>query len=107
MPPPTTKSSPGELPDPKAGPRGRRVRDELALELTRSEYLPADIADAGPVRMLQASAPVFDARGQAVSTNMLFGPGCDLTAREIDALGTQVRAAADRATRNNSGRDGT
>ncbi|NUU22837.1 MAG: helix-turn-helix domain-containing protein [Streptomycetaceae bacterium] len=82
----------------------RRVRDELALELTHSEYLPADLDDTGSVRMLQASAPVFDARGRAVAKIMLFGPGYDLTAQEVDAIGTGVRAAADRATRNNGGR---
>jgi DNA-binding IclR family transcriptional regulator len=82
----------------------RRLRDELILEMTHSEYLPTKLDDAGAVRMLQASAPVFDALGHVAAKIMLFGPSYDLTPDEIDALGRRLCAAADRATRNNGGR---
>ena len=81
----------------------RRVRDEVALELTHSEYLPTELGDARPVRMLQASAPVFDARGRVIAKIMVFGPSWEMTARELDTLTRQLRTAAERATRAGGG----
>ncbi|MEU8137409.1 IclR family transcriptional regulator [Streptodolium elevatio] len=82
----------------------RRVRDEVVVELTHSEYLPTDLDADRPVRMLQCSAPVFDVLGKVVAKIMVFGPAYDLTAGEVEALGEQLRAATERATRNIGGR---
>ncbi|WTW99491.1 helix-turn-helix domain-containing protein [Streptomycetaceae bacterium NBC_01309] len=82
----------------------RRVRDEVVVELTHSEYLPTDLDGDRPVRMLQCSAPVFDVLGNVVAKIMVFGPNYDLTAAEVAVVGEQLRAAVERATRNIGGR---
>jgi DNA-binding IclR family transcriptional regulator len=85
----------------------RRVRDEVVVELTHSEYLPTDLDADRPVRMLQCSAPVFDVLGDVVAKIMVFGPNYDMTRDEVGLLGEQLRAATERATRNIGGRPRT
>ena len=80
-----------------------RERDAVIREITRSEYLPIELADA-PQRVNQMSAPVFDSSGAAVIQIMILGPTYDLTRSEIDTLGKRLLAASVDATNRIGGR---
>jgi DNA-binding IclR family transcriptional regulator len=77
----------------------RRTRDELMREMMHSEYLPTGLQDGAARRVSQMSAPVFDRSGHVTSAIMLLGPNYDVTSDEINALGEELIAAAQRATR--------
>jgi DNA-binding IclR family transcriptional regulator len=81
-----------------------RERDAVIREITHSEYLPLEIADDGPQRVNQMSAPVFDRTGRVVFQLMVLGPTYDLTRAEIDGLGDHLLAASTRATERIAGR---
>lgn len=76
----------------------RRRRDQAMRAMTHSAYLAAEIDADHTVRLTQVSAPVFALGGEVAASIMLLGPGHELTADEIAALGALVVAASDRAT---------
>ncbi|MGR7001895.1 helix-turn-helix domain-containing protein [Yinghuangia aomiensis] len=92
------------LADTPDAEEARRVRDDVVLELTHSEYLPTDLDADRPVRMLQCSAPVFDVLGNVVAKIMVFGPNYDLTPDEVARLGELLKEATERATRHIGGK---
>lgn len=77
-----------------AGTRAGRTRERAVHALAHTEYLPAALDAQRPYRVSQLSAPVFDHRGAVVLALMVLGPGYELTASEIHALGSLVLGAA-------------
>jgi DNA-binding IclR family transcriptional regulator len=75
-----------------------RRRDELMREIVHTEYLATTIDPGASIRVSQISAPVFDRSGAASTAIMLLGPPYEVTAAEINALGTLLLGATDRAT---------
>jgi DNA-binding IclR family transcriptional regulator len=82
----------------------RRERDEVARQMSHSEYLPTRLDPRGPVRVAQFSAPVFQSDGQVGAAIMLLGPAHELSAKEIGALGEEVAGSARFATSEIHGR---
>jgi len=74
------------------------ARDALIREISPREYLPVTVADDGPQRVNQMSAPVFDAAGTVPYALMVLGPSYELSAEEVEALGARLLAAARTAT---------
>jgi DNA-binding IclR family transcriptional regulator len=81
----------------------RRRRDQVMRFMTHSEYLAAEIDANRTTRLTQISAPVFEPGGEVAASVMLLGPGHEVTADEIAALGGLVVSAAARATRDIGG----
>jgi DNA-binding IclR family transcriptional regulator len=83
-----------------------RPTDATIAELTRSEYLTADLDAHRPTRVNQLSAPVFDRNGDVAIQIMVLGPAYDLVPEEIQRLGDGLRALARQATERIGGVDG-
>jgi len=82
----------------------RQERDEVARQMSHSEYLPTRTDLKAPVRVAQVSAPVFQSDSQVGASIMLLGPAHELSAKEIAALGEEVAGAARSATSEIHGR---
>jgi DNA-binding IclR family transcriptional regulator len=78
-------------------------RDQVARQMTHGEYLLAAIEPDELVRVAQVSAPVFQADGTVGVSIMLLGPTREVTAAEVNELGTRVAGAAAAATRSVAG----
>ncbi len=76
----------------------RRTRDELAGELSHSEYLATDLDPDAEMSLVQVSAPVFSDDGEAAATIMILGPVHPISGTEVDALGRKAVDAAAAAT---------
>jgi DNA-binding IclR family transcriptional regulator len=91
------------LRDP-ADDAARRSRAELIRRMAHTEYLAVDVARDATVQLTHLSAPVFDRDGRATGAIMIMGPSHEMTGAEVDALGSRVAGAADRATGDVGGR---
>jgi DNA-binding IclR family transcriptional regulator len=80
------------------------ARDALIREISPREYLPIAIAEDGPQRVNQMSAPVFDPAGKVPYALMVLGPSYELSSDEIAALGDRLLDAARLATQRLGGR---
>jgi len=78
-------------------------RDQVAQQMTQSEYLLGAIEADRLVRVAQVSAPVFQGNGVVAASIMLLGPTQEVTADEVWELGAQVAGAAAAASRGVSG----
>jgi DNA-binding IclR family transcriptional regulator len=66
--------------------------------VTHSDYLAAEVEPPSRTRLTQISAPVFLPSGEVVASLMALGPGHEVTAAYVAALGEAVASAAARAT---------
>jgi DNA-binding IclR family transcriptional regulator len=76
----------------------RRERDVLIERLRHSEYLATENDPDDEVQVIQISAPVFDAEGDAVVSLMVLGTTRPMRGCEVQELAERVVQAADRAT---------
>jgi DNA-binding IclR family transcriptional regulator len=84
-----------QMPDSE---QNRRARDELVDQLRRSEYLATRIDYESEVRVIQVTAPVFDTSGAVAASIMVVGSMRLMAGADIEHLGHQAAAAAERAT---------
>ena len=78
--------------------RTRRTRAAAIRTVTHSDYLAAELEPPSRTRLTQISAPVFLPDGEVVASLMVLGPGHEVTAAYVAALGEAVAAAAAQAT---------
>jgi len=79
-------------------------RDSLIRELAPSRYLTLELASDRPQRVIQMSAPVFDATGAVVFSLMILGQSYELEPDEIGELTRHLVDAARDATARLDGR---
>ena len=94
----------GEIAAAPSAPQRMRRRDQLIRELAKTEYLASEVDASRPLRMSQMSAPVFDSDGRVATALMLLGPDHEISAAEIEGLGTRLLKAAHSASTRLGGR---
>jgi DNA-binding IclR family transcriptional regulator len=77
---------------------------EILGEIAHSDYLTAELAPTGLIRVTQLSSPVFDTDGHVVASIMAMGPDREITVEEATALGRLVLRSSSQATQSLGGR---